>query len=215
MTTKTGKLLGTPSYLGNIRLLSGSCERMENLCGIAKTIFPQWPEAIWVEWGVHVPQIIPGQTDMGPAKRRDVFGDFGMKAIAHRPPIRMHEKTWKEHPKHTQPHHEKHPNCEAAKGIPHATPVSRLPDPHRNTDPGTVPWKTQTPKRLPQRFCKIPGLRCLAAAMMSGFPPLHCRKRYRPLTANRSWKRSRTSERSTTRCQPICPGAGSPTSSAT
>ena len=79
MTTKTGKLLGTPSYLGNIRLLSGSCERMENLCGIAKTIFPQWPEAIWVEWGVHVPQIIPGQTDMGPAKRRDVFGDFGFK----------------------------------------------------------------------------------------------------------------------------------------
>ena len=38
--------------------LSGSCERMENLCGIAKTIFPQWPEAIWVEWGVHVPQIM-------------------------------------------------------------------------------------------------------------------------------------------------------------
>ena len=60
-----------------VALLSGSCERMENLCGIAKTIFPQWPEAIWVEWGVHVPQIIPGQTDMGPAKRRDVFGDFG------------------------------------------------------------------------------------------------------------------------------------------
>ena len=49
-----------------VALLSGSCERMENLCGIAKTIFPQWREAIWVEWGVHVPQIIPGQTDMGP-----------------------------------------------------------------------------------------------------------------------------------------------------
>ena len=59
-----------------VTLLSGSRERTENLCGIAKIILPQWPEAIRAERRVHVPQVIPGQSDMGPAKRRDVFDDF-------------------------------------------------------------------------------------------------------------------------------------------
>ncbi len=57
-------------------LLSGSCERTENLGGIAKIIFPKWPEAIWAEWRFHVPQVIAGQSDMGPAKRGDVFDDI-------------------------------------------------------------------------------------------------------------------------------------------
>ena len=59
-----------------VTLLSGSHERTGNLCSIAKIIFPKWPEAIRAEWRVHVPQVVPGQSDMGPAKRRDVFGDI-------------------------------------------------------------------------------------------------------------------------------------------
>ncbi len=58
-----------------VTLLSGSRERTKNLCGIAKIIFPKWPEAIWAEWRFHVPQVVAGQSDMGPAKRRDVFDD--------------------------------------------------------------------------------------------------------------------------------------------
>ena len=41
-----------------VSLLSGSREQTENLCGIAKFIFPKWPEAIWAEWRVHVPQVV-------------------------------------------------------------------------------------------------------------------------------------------------------------
>ena len=58
-----------------VTLLSGSRERNMNSCGIAKIIFPKWPEAIWAEWRVHVPEVVPCQSDMGPAKWRDVFDD--------------------------------------------------------------------------------------------------------------------------------------------
>lgn len=39
--------------------MSGSCERTGNSCGIAKIILPKWPKAIWAEWWVHVPQVVP------------------------------------------------------------------------------------------------------------------------------------------------------------
>lgn len=59
-----------------VTLLSGSREQTGNLCGVAKIVFPKWPEAIWTERWVHVPQVVPGQSDMCPAERRDVFDDF-------------------------------------------------------------------------------------------------------------------------------------------
>lgn len=50
-----------------VPLLSGSCERTGNLCGFIDFIFSKWPEAIWAERRVHVPQVVAGQSDMGPA----------------------------------------------------------------------------------------------------------------------------------------------------